>query len=140
MLLPRGQALLAHLFALGTSAVWGLTFISSKILLETHTPLEIIVFRFAAAAAFLFCLRPHLFRGTLPGQTHPQRVEKFLREDVCPDCGGTRLSEAARAPRLGGLSLDEACRMTALAIKAKTDSNGKVIHPSNVDMLRYLGL
>ena len=49
MLLPRGQALLAHLFALGTSAVWGLTFISSKILLETHTPLEIIVFRFTAA-------------------------------------------------------------------------------------------
>jgi len=41
-----------------------------------------------------------------------KRVEKFLREDVCPDCGGTRLSEAARAPRLGGLSLDEACRMT----------------------------
>lgn len=28
-----------------------------------------------------------------------RRVEKFLREDVCPDCGGTRLSEAARAPR-----------------------------------------
>jgi drug/metabolite transporter (DMT)-like permease len=62
MLLPRGQALLAHLFALGTSAVWGLTFISSKILLETHTPLEIIVFRFTAATAFLFCLRPRLFR------------------------------------------------------------------------------
>lgn len=36
--------------------------------------------------------------------------------------------------------LDEACRMTALAIKAKTESNGKVIHPSNVDMLRDLGL
>jgi nicotinate-nucleotide adenylyltransferase len=36
--------------------------------------------------------------------------------------------------------LDEACRMTVLAIKAKTESNGKVIHPSNVDMLRDLGL
>ena len=36
--------------------------------------------------------------------------------------------------------LDEACRMTALAIKAKTESNGKVIHPSNVDMLKDLGL
>ncbi|MBQ8954270.1 MAG: excinuclease ABC subunit UvrA [Clostridia bacterium] len=41
-----------------------------------------------------------------------KRVEKFLREDVCPDCGGTRLSEAARAPKLRGISLDEACRMT----------------------------
>ena len=41
-----------------------------------------------------------------------KRVEKFLKEDVCPDCGGTRLSEAARAPKLRGISLDEACRMT----------------------------
>ena len=41
-----------------------------------------------------------------------KRVEKFLKEDVCPDCGGTRLSEAARAPKLRGISLDEACKMT----------------------------
>lgn len=41
-----------------------------------------------------------------------KRVEKFLKQDVCPDCGGTRLSEAARAPRLCGISLDEACQMT----------------------------
>ncbi len=41
-----------------------------------------------------------------------KRVEKFLRQDVCPDCGGTRLSEAARAPRLRGISLADACKMT----------------------------
>ena len=41
-----------------------------------------------------------------------KRVEKFLKEEICPDCGGSRLSEAARAPKLCGLSLDEACRMT----------------------------
>jgi len=41
-----------------------------------------------------------------------KRVEKFLRQDVCPDCGGTRLSEEARAPRLRGISLAEACTMT----------------------------
>ena len=41
-----------------------------------------------------------------------KRVEKFLREEVCPDCHGTRLSEAARAPKLRGISLDEACAMT----------------------------
>ncbi len=40
-----------------------------------------------------------------------KRVEKFLREDPCPDCGGSRLSEAARAPMVRGLTLDEACRM-----------------------------
>ena len=41
-----------------------------------------------------------------------KRVEKFLKEEPCPDCGGTRLSAAARAPRLRGIGLDEACRMT----------------------------
>ena len=41
-----------------------------------------------------------------------KRVEKFLKLDICPECGGTRLSEAARAPKLRGISLDEACRMT----------------------------
>ena len=40
-----------------------------------------------------------------------KRVEKFLREETCPDCGGTRLSEAARAPRLRGLGLDQVCQM-----------------------------
>ena len=41
-----------------------------------------------------------------------KRVEKFLREDKCPDCGGTRLSDAARSPRLRGISLANACKMT----------------------------
>ena len=45
-----------------------------------------------------------------------KRVEKFLRTDVCPDCGGSRLSEAARAPRLRGIGLDEACKMTLTAL------------------------
>lgn len=41
-----------------------------------------------------------------------KRVEKILKEEVCPACGGSRLSEAARAPRLRGIGLDEACKMT----------------------------
>ncbi len=41
-----------------------------------------------------------------------KRVEKFLKEDICPECHGTRLSDAARAPKLRGISLDEACAMT----------------------------
>ena len=41
-----------------------------------------------------------------------KRVEKFLKEDICPDCHGTRLSAAAHGPRLRGISLDEACAMT----------------------------
>ena len=45
-----------------------------------------------------------------------KRVEKFLRQDACPACGGSRLSEAARAPKVRGISLDEACRMTLSAL------------------------
>ena len=41
-----------------------------------------------------------------------KRVEKFLEEKPCPCCGGTRLSDAARAPRIRGLSLAQVCEMT----------------------------
>ncbi|MGO5292102.1 excinuclease ABC subunit UvrA [Porcincola sp. LCP21S3_C12] len=41
-----------------------------------------------------------------------KRLEKYLKEGICPDCHGTRLSEAARAPRLRGIGLDEAAAMT----------------------------
>lgn len=41
-----------------------------------------------------------------------KRLEKYLEEDRCPDCGGTRLSEAARAPHLRGIGLDQASAMT----------------------------
>ena len=40
-----------------------------------------------------------------------KRVARFLEEKTCPDCGGTRLSEAARAPRVRGLNLAEASEM-----------------------------
>ena len=40
-----------------------------------------------------------------------KRVEKFLKQEICPDCLGSRLSQAARAPKLRGISLDEACQM-----------------------------
>ena len=45
-----------------------------------------------------------------------KRVEKFLKEDVCPDCGGSRLSEAARRPKLRGIGLDAACKMSLEAL------------------------
>ena len=41
-----------------------------------------------------------------------KRIERFLAEGTCPDCGGTRLSEASRAPRLRGIGLDQATAMT----------------------------
>lgn len=44
-------------------------------------------------------------------ETGMKRVERFLKEEVCPDCGGTRLSEKARFPLLRGISLAQACTM-----------------------------
>ena len=45
-----------------------------------------------------------------------KRVEKFLKQDTCPDCGGTRLCASARQPKVRGISLDEACQMTLSAL------------------------
>lgn len=50
-----------------------------------------------------------------------KRVEKFLRRDVCPDCHGTRLNDAARAPMLMGISLDQATSMTLSALNSWVD-------------------
>ena len=62
-----------------------------------------------------------------------KRVEKFLKEEVCPKCHGTRLSEAARAPRLRGISLDQACEMTLKDsvewVKAVPDSLPEEMRP-----------
>ena len=45
-----------------------------------------------------------------------KRVEKFLRQGICPDCGGTRLCNAARTPKLRGITLDKACQMTLVQL------------------------
>ena len=47
-----------------------------------------------------------------------KRVEKFLRQEICPSCHGTRLSDAARAPRLVERSLPDVCRMTLTELAA----------------------
>ncbi|KFI83330.1 Excinuclease ABC subunit A [Bifidobacterium psychraerophilum] len=41
-----------------------------------------------------------------------KRVARFLSEGTCPECKGTRLSEAARAPRINGLNLADVSAMT----------------------------
>ena len=41
-----------------------------------------------------------------------KRVEKFLKQEICPDCHGSRLSKVARMPKLKGITLDKACTMT----------------------------
>ncbi len=53
--------LTAHLSALFVATVWGLTFISSKVLLSQYTPLEICIYRHVLAVGGMFLLRPRLF-------------------------------------------------------------------------------
>lgn len=45
-----------------------------------------------------------------------KRVEKFLRQESCPACHGSRLSEAAQEPRLLGIGLDAATAMSLAAL------------------------
>lgn len=45
-----------------------------------------------------------------------KRVEKFLMQQDCPDCGGTRLNRAARLPKIRGRSLDQVCKMPLAAL------------------------
>lgn len=47
-----------------------------------------------------------------------KRVEKFMKQDTCPDCGGTRLNDRARSSLLGGSNLAE---LTAMSLDALMD-------------------
>ncbi|MGI8752033.1 MAG: excinuclease ABC subunit UvrA, partial [Acidimicrobiales bacterium] len=38
-------------------------------------------------------------------------VERAITFTACPECGGTRLSEAARSSKIGGINIAEACAM-----------------------------
>ena len=45
-----------------------------------------------------------------------KRVEKFLKREVCPACGGTRLSQRARSAHIDGRSLADVCQMPLSAL------------------------
>lgn len=51
-----------------------------------------------------------------------KRIEKFLRQGICPDCHGTRLNETARSPKIKGITLDEASSMTLSKLSKWVDS------------------
>ena len=66
-----------------------------------------------------------------------KRVEKFLRQSVCPECGGSRLSAKARAPRLRGVpgSLPEPMRPMAESICESFFSAAKRLIDLGLDYL-----
>ena len=52
----------AHFAALITIIIWGTTFVSTKVLLEGMSAVEILFFRFLAGAAALFLCMPHILK------------------------------------------------------------------------------
>lgn len=40
------------------------------------------------------------------------RVAKYLTEDTCPDCGGTRFSKSVRSVLIGNLSIADVCKLS----------------------------
>ncbi len=55
-------AIAAHAAAFFTASVWGLTFISTKVLLGHYTPLEVLLYRFCLCIAVMTAMKPVLFR------------------------------------------------------------------------------
>ncbi|MGO1515914.1 MAG: ATP-binding cassette domain-containing protein [Arthrobacter sp.] len=62
-------------------------------------------------------------------------VERAVTLTDCPDCGGTRLSQAARSSRIRGLSIAEAC---AMQISDLADWVGTLDEPSVAPLLDSL--
>ena len=58
--------------------------------------------RYLSMARETFCL---------PSAQAPKKSPGVPVDLICPECGGSRLSEAARAPRLRGIGLAQACQM-----------------------------
>ena len=58
------QQVQGHFLAVFTVVVWGATFISTKVLLRSFTPVEILFIRFIIAFVALFVAHPHFMKGT----------------------------------------------------------------------------
>lgn len=57
--MDRKKEITEHLFALITIFIWGTTFISTKILLEAFSPIEILFLRFTIGFVVLLAVYPH---------------------------------------------------------------------------------
>lgn len=53
---------IGHLFALFTAFIWGVTFVSTKILLSSYTPLAIMMLRFTLAYIGLWIIHPKFYK------------------------------------------------------------------------------
>ncbi|MDF0532252.1 excinuclease ABC subunit UvrA [Tsukamurella sp. 8F] len=66
------------------------------------------------------------------------RVGRFIRSGECGECGGTRLSAAARAPMIGELNLADATALTLDQITAWSPGIVESLPPEMRDMAQIL--
>lgn len=62
-------------------------------------------------------------------------VERAVTFTACPECGGTRLNEAARSSRIGGINIADAC---AMQISDLAEWVGGITEPSVAPLLATL--
>ncbi len=60
----KQKSIAGHLTALFTVMIWGTTFISSKILLQDFTPVEVLFYRFVLGLVALMVVYPKAMKGT----------------------------------------------------------------------------
>lgn len=65
------QTTTGHLLALLTILIWGTTFISTKVLLVTFQPVEILFFRFLLGLLALFLVYPRRLKGRTASRNSP---------------------------------------------------------------------
>ena len=58
----KNETALGHVLTLMTIIIWGTTFVSTKVLLEAFTPIEILFFRFTLGYLSLWAIYPR--KGT----------------------------------------------------------------------------
>ena len=68
-----------------------------------------------------------------------KRINRFMRETPCPECGGRRLNETARASKILGYSIDEMCEMEFSRLRevliSVRDPRGETVVKGLVDSL-----
>ncbi|WP_333648732.1 DMT family transporter [Lacrimispora sp.] len=62
--MKTNKEMTGHLLAAITTFIWGTTFISTKVLLVSFTPIEILFFRFVMGLIILTAVFPHRLKGT----------------------------------------------------------------------------
>lgn len=77
----KNETVLGHLLTFMTIVIWGTTFVSTKVLLESFTPIEILFFRFTLGYLALWLIYPRRFRKS--ERVAPHQELYFAAAGLC---------------------------------------------------------